>query len=94
VTETQHTGPVTRADFPEVGANRFWAVKHNPKSVSTPVTIELREFQSEQAKTKGMHSLSSLVGLIYCTADRADLLAAAFKLEARVGNIDNVVGVY
>lgn len=85
---------ISRETLPPVSENRFWVIKHNPKSVSTPVTIELREYNSPAAQERKMEGFSRLIGLMYTTAETARLLEDAFKLEARVGNIDNVVGVY
>lgn len=81
---------LTRAHFPEVGERRYFEVKHNPKSVAKPVVIELREYSTE----KKVASLSRLLGLEYAIADRDDIVEAAKRLDARVGRIDEVVGVY
>lgn len=81
---------LTREDFPHVGDKRYFEVKHNPKSVTKPVTIELREYSTE----KHVASLSRLLGLEYAIAEKADIIEAAKRLDARVGRIDDVVGVY
>ena len=81
---------LTRGDFPDVGERRYFEVKHNPKSVKTPVTIELREYATE----KQVPSLSRLLGIEYAIAEREDILEAAARLDARVSRIDDVVGVY
>jgi hypothetical protein len=81
---------LTRAHFPEVGKRRYFEVKHNPKSVTKPVVIELREYLTEKQVT----SLSRLIGLEYTIADRDEIVEAAKRLDARVGRIDDVVGVY
>lgn len=83
-----------REDFPDVGDQRFFEVKHNPKSVTKPVVIELREYQSERAAENKATSLSRLLGLEYAIADKEDITEAAKRLDARVGRIDDVVGVY
>lgn len=91
---TEPTTPLSRADFPEVSDLRFFQVSHNPKSVSTPVTLQLREYESERAKAQQLVSMSRLIGVAYTTAVREELLEAARKLHYRVGGIDDVVGVY
>lgn len=91
--------PLTRAEFPEAGDLRIWVVKHNPKSVATPVVLELREYLSPEAKRraearKTETGLTRHLGTVYTTAKRETLLAAADTLLERVGDIDLVVGVY
>lgn len=81
---------LTRADFPEVGETRYFEVKHNPKSVTKPVVIELREYSTE----KKVSSLSRLLGLEYADANRENIIEAAKRVDARVGRIDDVVGRY
>lgn len=85
---------LTRKDFPKTADNRFYVVTHNPKSMAKPVTIELREYASEGARERKFKSMSTLIGFITTTADQKELLAAAFELDRRVGNVDNVVGTY
>jgi hypothetical protein len=80
-----------RSDFPNVGEERFFVVKHNPKSVAKPVTIELRQ---SIAEGKRIESFSKLLGIEYAIADKAEILEAAKRVEARVGRIDDVVGLY
>lgn len=81
---------LTRADFPEVGEHRYFEIRHNPKSVTKPVVIELREYATEKHVT----SLSRLLGLEYAIAEKDDIVEAAKRLDARVSRIDDVVGVY
>ena len=85
---------LSREDFPAQPDTRFFEVKHNPKSVKTPVTIELREYAGERAAANKATSLSRLLGLEYATADKDDIVEAAKRLDSRVGRIDDVVGVY
>lgn len=88
------TAYLTREHFPTQPETRFFEVKHNPKSVRTPVTIELREYASDRAAENKATSLSRLLGIEYATADRDDIVEAAKRLDSRVGRIDDVVGVY
>lgn len=95
------TTKLTRDQFPDAGPLRIWVVSPNPKSVTTPVTIELREYANEEEKRRleargdsASVSFTRKLGLIYTTAKREDLLKAADTLLDRVGDIDNVVGVY
>lgn len=88
------TAYLSRGDFPAQPETRFFEVKHNPKSVTKPVVIELREYQSERAAQVKSHSLSRLLGLEYAIADKGDIVEAAKRLDSRVGRIDDVVGVY
>lgn len=85
---------ISRTDFPTVNDMRFWDVKHNPKSMAKPVTIELREFISESAKEKDFRGHSRLLGFITTTAEREVFKKAAFTLFDRVNDIDDVVGTY
>lgn len=82
---------LTRADFPDVGENRFFVVEHNPKSVSQPVRVELREAIADGRRIK---TLSRLLGIEYAIAAKESILEAAARLEARVGRIDDCVGTY
>lgn len=84
----------TRSDFPTVSALRFWEVKHNPKSMAKPVTIELREFISESAQEKNFYGYSRLLGFITTTAEKDEFKKAAFTLFERVNDIDDVTGIY
>lgn len=88
------TAYLSREDFPAQPEIRFFEVKHNPKSVKTPVTIELREYAGERAAQNKATTLSRLLGIEYATADKDDIVEAAKRLDARVGRIDDVVGVY
>lgn len=78
-------------DFPAVRSDRFFVVKHNPKSRTNPVTVELRE---SMAEGKRLESFSRLLGVEYTIADKKRIVAAAELIDARVGRIDEVVGVY
>lgn len=80
-----------RADFPDVGKRRFFVVEHNPKSSKTPVRVELREALVEGRNLK---SMSKLLGFENTVADHERIIETAKTIEARVGKIDQVVGIY
>lgn len=90
--------PLTRAEFPVAGDLRVWVVKHNPRSESTPVLVELREYPDAEAKrradARGTVGITRLLGTIRTTAARERLLKDADTLLDRVGDIDLVEGVY
>lgn len=81
---------LVKADLPEVGDRRFWVVKHRAHRTE-PVVVELRQSFVE---SRSVVSLSTLLGFEYTVADAEAIKEAAKLVEARVGNIDNVVGVY
>lgn len=80
-----------REDFPDVGEDRFFIIKHNPKSRTNPVTVELREAIVPGKRIEGF---SKLLGLEYTIADKKSIVEAAALVDARVGRIDDVVGIY
>lgn len=84
----------TRDDLPTIAKNRFWTFSHNPKSMAKPVTLELREFNSESAQEKNFTSHSRLIGFITTTANKDDYMKAAFDLHQRVNDVDDVIGTY
>lgn len=79
-----------RSDFPEVPESRYFDIRHNPKSVKTPVVIELREYVTERRSP----GFSRLLGIEYTIADKKQLIEAAERLLVRVSRIDDVVGIY
>lgn len=82
---------LSRDDFPDVGDSRFFVISHNPTSSTHPVKIELRE-----SIVEGRHlpKMSRLLGHSKTVADKDQIIEAATLLEARVGKIDDVVGVF
>lgn len=80
-----------RLDFPNVGSERFFKVKHNPKNRTKPVTVELHESTISGRRVDGF---SRLLGSENTIATKADVLHVAKIIEARVGRIDEVVGEY
>ena len=89
-TMSDSTPYLQRSDFPEVGDRRYFDIKHNPKSVSKPVVIELREYSTDRKSP----SFSRLLGIEYSIADKTQLIEAADRLLVRVCRIDDVVGIY
>lgn len=82
---------LTRADFPDVGDKRFWQVTHNPKSRQKPITVTLRE---SAAAGRQLISMSRILGFDYTIADRDQIIETAKTIEARIGNVDAVVGIF
>jgi hypothetical protein len=82
---------LSREAMPPVGERRFWEVTHNPKSISKPVTVTLRETIVSGKRLVGM---SRILGHDTTVADPEQIIATAKLIEARVGRIDEVVGVY
>ena len=82
---------LTRADFPEVGEKRFFTVEHNPKSRQKPITITLRESISAGRRVVGM---SRILGFDHTIADRDQIIETAKLIDARISNVDSVVGVF
>lgn len=87
------TTPTTlsRDTLPDVGERRFWEVTHNPKSISKPVTVTLRESIVGGKRVTGM---SRILGHDTTVADPEQIIATAKLIDARVGRIDEVVGIY
>lgn len=90
VTDIHERRRLTRDLFPDVPENRYWRVTHNPKSQAKPVRLELREYTTERK----VESFSRLIGFIDTIASRGQLLSDADTLLARVGDVDDLVGVY
>jgi len=82
---------LTRSDFPDVGEKRFWEVSHNAKSRLKPITITLRESVVAGRQVVGM---SRILGFDYTIADRDQIIEMAELIDARISNVDNVVGVF
>ncbi len=81
------------ADEVDPGAERVWAISHQSKNQSKPVRLELREFTVERTKTTPV-SMTRIVGSINTIADRKTLAEDAALLLARVGRVDEFVGVH
>lgn len=81
------------ADEVDPGADRVWAITHQPKNQSKPVRLELREFVVDRTATTPK-SLTRLLGSVNTIADRKTLTEDAALLLARVGRVDEFVGVH
>ena len=81
------------ADEVNPGRDRVWVVSHQPKNQTKPVRLELREFTVERTATTPA-SLTRIVGSINTIADRKALAEDAALLLARVGRVDEFVGVH
>lgn len=90
-TATPTIQKLTRADFPDVGERRFFEVTHNPKSRLNPITVTLRE-----AVVSGHHrvGMSRILGFDYTVADKEQIIETAKLINARVSNVDAVVGIF
>ena len=82
---------LTRSDFPDVGDKRFWTVDHHPKSRLKPITVTLRESVAAGRQIVGM---SRILGFDHTIADRDQIIETAALIDARISNVDNVVGVF
>lgn len=81
------------AEEVDPGKDRVWAISHQPKNQSKPVRLELREFVVERTKTTPV-SMTRIVGSINTIADRKALADDAALLLARVGRVDEFVGIH
>lgn len=81
------------ADEVDPGAERVWAITHQPKNQTKPVRLELREYIVERTATTPT-SLTRVLGFMNTIADRKVLAEDAALLLARVGRVDEFVGVH
>lgn len=81
------------ADEVDPGAERVWAITHQPKNQTKPVRLELREYVVERTATTPT-SLTRVLGFVNTIADRKVLAEDAALLLARVGRVDEFVGVH
>lgn len=81
------------ADEVDPGAERVWAITHQPKNQTKPVRLELREYIVERTSTTPA-SMTKLLGFVNTIADRKVLAEDAALLLARVGRVDEFVGVH
>lgn len=81
------------ADEVDPGAERVWAITHQPKNQTKPVRLELREYIVERTATTPT-SLTRVLGFVNTIADRKVLAEDAALLLARVGRVDEFVGVH
>lgn len=81
------------ADEVDPGAERVWAITHQPKNQTKPVRLELREYIVERTSTTPA-SMTKLLGFVNTIADRKVLTEDAALLLARVGRVDEFVGVH
>ena len=73
------------------GQGRFFVVTHDPKVKSKPVRVELRQ---TQIAGRCIVSMSRLLAHDNCVADEATIIQTAEEIEARVGKIDQLEGIY
>lgn len=81
------------ADEVDPGTERVWAITHQPKNQTKPVRLELREYIVERTATTPT-SLTRVLGFVNTIADRKVLAEDAALLLARVGRVDEFVGVH
>lgn len=81
------------ADEVDPGAERVWAITHQPKNQTKPVRLELREYIVERTATTPT-SLTRVLGFVNTIADRKVLSEDAALLLARVGRVDEFVGIH
>lgn len=81
------------ADEVDPGMERVWAITHQPKNQTKPVRLELREYIVERTATTPT-SLTRVLGFVNTIADRKVLAEDAALLLARVGRVDEFVGVH
>jgi hypothetical protein len=89
-TAPTEAGNLDSQKFPDPGFDRFFVVKHRPHR-TLPVVVELRETLTAGRRVVGM---STLLGFDYTHADPATIYKIAAEVEARVGKVDQCVGVY
>jgi hypothetical protein len=84
-------GKLDLGKFPPLeNKRRFFYVKHRAHRTE-PVTVELRESQSRGYAVLGM---STLLGFDHTIADAESIYETAKKIDARVSQIDEVIGLY
>lgn len=81
------------ADEVDPGAERVLAITHQPKNQTKPVRLELREYIVERTATTPT-SLTRVLGFVNTIADRKVLAEDAALLLARVGRVDEFVGIH
>lgn len=77
--------------LPDPGPQRFWHGIHNPASVKTPLTLELRE--STISGDKFRPKFSRLIAKAPTIADPKMILEAAEAILIRAQRVDEFVGV-
>jgi len=76
------------------GPGRLWSVVHQPSSQKTPVRLELREAAISEETRPAPLSMTKLLGYANTVADAKALKTTAEEILARVGRVDEFVGVY
>ena len=77
------------ANLPSAGEDRWWQVKHNPKSRTKPIVLNLME-----SVTPGHKAMSRIIGFEFGIASVKDLTEKAELVLARVSDYDKIVGSY
>lgn len=77
--------------MPHPGARRFWHAIHNPKSVKTPMLLELREHRHSGDEVR--LTFSRLIGQAPTIADAEQIIETAKDILIRAGRADQFAGV-
>jgi hypothetical protein len=77
--------------LPDPGRERFWHGVHNPSSVKTPLTLELRE--RTVANAKAAVTFSKLIAKQPTIADPKAVKEAADEILIRAERVDDFIGI-
>ena len=77
--------------LPDPGPRRYWLGVHNPSSIKTPMTLELRE-RTNSGPTI-VASFSRLIAKAPTIADEEALQETAREILVRAGKVDEFVGI-
>ena len=83
---------VGAAALPKAGPGRFWKIDHNPKNISKPLHVELREYHSGNITQNA--KFSRLIGQGNTTANEVAVRECADGILNRASRVDEFVGTY
>jgi hypothetical protein len=78
-------------NLPDPGPMRFWVGIHNPASVKSPLTLELRERTAGSGVARV--SFSRLIAKAHTIADDKAVTDAAEEILIRAARVDDFVGI-
>lgn len=80
-----------KLNLPDVGARRYWEIKHQPQKKATPLRIELREHLKADGRMH-VESWTRLIGFEDTIALPSSIVDAAAKIHERASRVDEFVG--
>lgn len=78
--------------MPDPGAGRFWHGVHQPKSLKTPLMLELRQKIAPNSATTVV-SMSTLIARQGTVADEDAVEMTAKEILTRAARVDEFVGI-